>query len=204
VAAPFHLKGVDPLGTPGKHLYDAITKSTSPVFFIENKLQYLLKLLTDQDLEEYELAVLGLSQGLSLPTYQITLKSAPAPTVSLAAYGYMAHLALEALHHLAYQHEIFCELIIPTQLAPFELKPLFTSVRRTTRLLTIEEGTLSLGWGAEILARTSEALGGALRTAGRLAAKESVIPAAPDLEFKCLPDTLDIIDRVREMVEKNG
>jgi len=111
---------------------------------------------------------------------------------------------LDALHHLAYQHEIFCELIIPTQLAPFELTPLFMSVKQTTRLLTIEEGTLSLGWGAEVLARTTEALGGVLRTAARVAAKESVIPAAPDLEKECLPGTLDIIDRVREMVEKNG
>ena len=204
VAAPFHLKGDDPLGAPGKHLYDAITKSTSPVFFVENKLQYLLKLLTHEHLEEYELAMLGFSQGFNLPTYRVALKSAPAPTVTLAAYGYMAHLALEALHQLAYQHEIFCELILPTQLAPFELEPLFNSVRRTTRLLTIEEGTLSLGWGAEVLARTSEALGSALRTAGRIAATELVIPAAPDLESKCLPGTLDIIDRVREMVDKNG
>lgn len=36
------------------------------------------------------------------------------------------------------------------------LHPLFDSVSRTRRLLTVEEGTLTLGWGAEIAARSSE------------------------------------------------
>jgi pyruvate dehydrogenase E1 component beta subunit len=114
----------------------------------------------------------------------------------------MANDALKALYHLAYDHEIFCELLIPTRLAPFELDPVFESVSRTTRLLTIEEGTLSLGWGAEVLARVSGALGSGLQKASRLAARESVIPAATSLEAQCLPGTQDIINHVREMVEK--
>ncbi len=57
-----------------------------------------------------------------------------------------------------------------------------------------------MGWGAEVLARTAEALGGGLISAGRLAAREGVVPTAPDLEADCLPDVEDIITRVREMV----
>lgn len=124
------------------------------MLFVENKLQYLLKLLTPADLVEYEL-----DTDRSSAFYTLRMKTAPAAMITLAAYGYMAHLALEALYKLAYEYEIFCELLVPTRLAPFELQPLFDSVARTGRLLTVEEGTFSLGWGAEVLARTSEVLG---------------------------------------------
>ena len=114
----------------------------------------------------------------------------------------MAHLALKALHTLAYEDEIFCELVVPTQLAPFELEPLFQSVRKTGRLLTLEEGTLSLGWGSEVLARATENLGTTLKHSGRLAARETVIPVAPNLEVDYLPGLPAILSAVREMVEK--
>ena len=200
VLAPFHLRGEHPLGSPGALLYHAILNLDSPALFVENKRQYLLKLLTPEDLDEYAVSDINSASGAGYPFYKLSLKSAPPAQVTLAAYGYMAHLALEALHTLAYEDEIFCDLLVPTQLAPFELDPLFDSACRTGRLLTVEEGTHSLGWGAEVIARTAEVLGSGLKAASRIAARETVIPAAPVLEADCLPDTHDIIARVREMV----
>ena len=204
VLAPFNLQGDHPLGAPGQLLYDAIVSLDTPALFVENKTQYLLKLLTLNKLSEYALSSTSSTSGIYAPIYTLAIKSAPPAEVTLAAYGYMAHLALEALHKLAYEHEIFCELVIPTRLAPFELEPLFASVSGTGRLLAVEEGTLSLGWGAEVLARTVEALGPRLKNAGRLAAQEGVVPASTDLEAACLPGTADIIKRVREMVSHDG
>jgi len=201
VLAPFHLKQQNPIGLPGRLLYDAVTALDSPVFFIENKLQYLLKLLSPDDLADYEIADHGQTEEVHFPFYALSLKSAPPAQVTLAAYGYMANLALDAMQRLAYEHEIFCELVVPTRLAPFDLSPLFDSVRRTKRLLAIEEGTLSLGWGAEVLARTAESLGPSLQQARRIAAMGTVIPAGRDLEADCLPDADDIIQRVQEMVQ---
>jgi pyruvate/2-oxoglutarate/acetoin dehydrogenase E1 component len=204
VLAPFNLMGASALGEPGQLLYDAILNLNSPALFVENKLQYLLKLSSPADLGEYKLSSMDVPTGIQAPFYTLGIQSAPPPKVTLAAYGYMAYLAMQALQKLAYEHEIFCELLVPTQLAPFELMPLYDSVRRTGRLLTIEEGTFSLGWGAEVLARCAEVLGGGLKMARRLAAKETVVPTAPDLEADCLPDTDDIIKRVREMVKNNA
>jgi acetoin:2,6-dichlorophenolindophenol oxidoreductase subunit beta len=200
VLAPFNLLGEAPFGAPGQLLHEAVLKGDSPVLFVEHKLQYLLKLHSDQDLAEYSLSAHHMGGDIDRPFYSLCLKSAPAAQITLAAYGYMAQLALDALYQLAYEDEIFCELLVPTQLAPFDLTPLFDAVARTGRLLTIEEGTFSLGWGAEVLASTAEVLGSGLRTAGRLAAKEGVIPVAPDLEAESLPGTADIVRRVREMV----
>jgi pyruvate/2-oxoglutarate/acetoin dehydrogenase E1 component len=197
VLAPFHLRDESGLGMPGKMLYDAVTNSQGPTLFVENKLQYPLKLLTSSELSEY---TLDISSTAGAPFFKLALRGTPEPQVTLAAYGYMAKLAMDALYQLAYQHEIFCELLVPTQLAPFELSPLFQSVSRTAHLLTIEEGTLTLGWGAEVLARTSEALGPGLKSTSRLAAKETVVPASPRLEAEVLPHVAHIIQKVREMM----
>ncbi len=57
---------------------------------------------------------------------------------------------------LAYEHEIFVELVVPTRLAPFSLEPgCGNGLRRTKTLVTVEEGGLSLGWGAEVCARAA-------------------------------------------------
>lgn len=201
VLAPFHIKGSHPLGEPGKLLYESILHLDNPAFFIENKLQYLLKLLTPDDLAEYTVSETHLPGAVNAPAFTFSLKDAPRPQLTLTAYGYMAHLALEALHTLAYEDEIFCELVVPTQLSPFELEPLFQSIRKTGRLLTLEEGTLSLGWGAEILARSSEELGSEFKRSARVAARETVIPVAPDLEIEHLPGLPAILSAAREMVE---
>ena len=200
VLAPFHLMGNSPEGTPGNLLYRAITRQESPTLFIENKLQYLLRLLRPADLGEFDLQELTPEDQPAFPVYKLALHAAPAPQLTLAAYGYMAHLAMEAMLRLAFEHEIFCELLVPTCLSPFLLTPVFESVRQTNRLLTIEEGTLPLGWGAEVLAETAENLSSALQHSGRLAAQGVVVPASTDLETACLPDTEAIITRAREMV----
>ena len=66
ILAPFHLQGGSEMGTPGQLLYDAILKQDGPTFFVENKLQYLLKLLTPEDLQEYNL-VKSLPRGRHSP-----------------------------------------------------------------------------------------------------------------------------------------
>ena len=201
VLAPNHLLGVSPLGAPGQLLYDAILGQDGPTFFVENKLQYLLKLLDPAELQDYDLQESLPAGGFPAPCTTLRLKGAPPPQITLTAYGYMADLALQALHSLAYEHEIFAELVIPTQLSPAQPEPLFTSLRRTGRLLAIEEGTFSWGWGAEVLARAAEEMGPALKRAGRVAAQEGVIPVSAALEAACLPQVNDIISQAREMVE---
>lgn len=199
VLAPFHIHDGN-LGTPGELLCRAITETSSPVFFVENKLQYLLKLLPLGKTEEFEIVQAERNAVNAPPVYRVTVRSAPAPQLTLATYGYMAHLAMETLRLLAYQHEIFAELLVPTQLAPFELNPIYGSVQSTHRLLTVEEGSPALGWGAEVLARTAEALGAGLHQAGRIAATGVVVPASPEQEAACLPDVDKIVTRAREMV----
>jgi pyruvate/2-oxoglutarate/acetoin dehydrogenase E1 component len=198
ILAPCHL------GDPGKLLVHAILEDDDPVLFIENKLLYLLPVQDPARMEEFEPTTRQVDRGDDgqsyAPTCTLTLRGAPPASLTLVAYGYMVELARQAALRLAYESEIFTELVIPTQLAPFEMDEVLASTRRTGRLLTVEEGSLSLGWGAEILARSLEAPGQGLRAARRVAALDLPIPASGPLEAQVLPDVNRIVQTAQRMV----
>lgn len=200
VLAPFHIKGIDPLGEPGKLLADTILNTSDPVLFIENKLQYLLPLITPGTHPDQVVEEIASGSANSPSTYKVSVANSPEVQVSMATYGYMAHLALQAQLKLAYEHEIFIEIIIPTQLAPFELSPVVSSTRQTGRLVTLEEGSAGLGWGAEVIARVSEALGSGLQKSRRITAQDCQVPAGRKLEDAVLPQVSDIIEIVQSML----
>jgi acetoin:2,6-dichlorophenolindophenol oxidoreductase subunit beta len=191
--------------SPGSLLENTILQSSEPVLFIENKLQYLLPLLERTDLKDFEVEVLyDLSDpDHDFPIYCLSINGAPEQGLTIVAYGYMAELCREAALKLAFENEIFTQLIIPTRLSPFKLEPLFQSVARTGHLLVVEEGTLTLGWGAEVVATVAEHCMGQLKWVKRLAALDTPVPAAVTLEKQTLPQVEDILEMVRKM-DKNG
>jgi pyruvate/2-oxoglutarate/acetoin dehydrogenase E1 component len=192
---------VNALSDPGELLRKAILEDDGPVLFIENKILYLRPVLDSAALKDFEVE----NTGGDFPSHTLRIKGAPQMKVTLAAYGYMAELAREAMLRLAFEHEIFCELVVPTQLSPFEpdgkLDPSLTkSLQRTTRLLTVEEGTYTLGWGAEVVARTAQAFPSRLKAVQRLAAADQPIPASAPLEEMMLPGVEHIMAAVQRMV----
>jgi len=203
---------------PGDLLEHAILDD-DPVIFIENKLLYYLSLQDDaiqgdlviSPIKETSLPVLPTPNHITpspnslpmisyAPSFSITIRDAPPPVLTITAYGYMAELSRQAILQLAYDHEIFVELVVQTQLAPFELEAILSSTTRTGRLLTVEEGTLNLGWGTEVIARSAEHLGNHLQVAHRLAAYNLPIPASQPLEASMLPDVDLIVETARKMV----
>jgi pyruvate/2-oxoglutarate/acetoin dehydrogenase E1 component len=183
------------LDNPGALLKRCVLDDDDPVLFIEHKLLYARPLRTLEDR-----SVLTVSKtGGRYPAYHLTVTGSPPSCLTLTAYGYMAEIACEAIQRLAYEHEIFAELVVPTQLSPFEVGPLVESLSRTGRLLTLEEGSLTGGWGAEVVARAIEANGSGLRIR-RLAAQDMPIPASKPLEQAVLPDIEEVIQKAIDMV----
>jgi pyruvate/2-oxoglutarate/acetoin dehydrogenase E1 component len=199
VVAPAAMSHRDGTGSPGNLLYHTILDSDEPVLFIENKLQYLLPVLSQQDLNDFIITHDQAAKDVCSTIYTLTIRGAQAPTLTIAAYGYMAELARQAVERLAYEYEIFAELIVLTQLSPFELDPIIRSVSQTGALLVVEEGTYSLGWGAEVVARIAETSTIKSIKYKRLAAKETPIPASRPLEANTLPCVDDIIQTARQM-----
>ena len=198
---------VNSLSDPTTLLRDTILRSEDPVLFIENKLLYPCLFQDPELISEFDLLFWQDDQDRlpaqkTAPTITVSIKNAPPPCLTLAAYGYMANLAMQAMLQLAYQYEIFCELVLPTQLIPLLDTPFVTSFVQTKHLLVMEEATSTHGWGAEILARMIEATGGEKIHVARLGAKEHPIPASRPLENETLPGIPDIINSSLKLVRK--
>ncbi|HSB67134.1 MAG TPA: transketolase C-terminal domain-containing protein [Anaerolineales bacterium] len=193
VVAPAAFCRLDGSGGPGDLLYRSILETHDPILFIENKLQYYLPVWAEPDSDDFTLEIDTVTTGTFTPAYSLTIRGAPDPTLTITAYGYMAELAKQAVSRLAYEHEIFARLVVPTQLSPFMVEPILCSVKQTKALLLVEEGTLSLGWGAEVIARLSEAQGLDSIRVKRLAAKDVPVPASGPLEANVLPGVDQII-----------
>ncbi|MEJ2010996.1 MAG: transketolase C-terminal domain-containing protein [Anaerolineales bacterium] len=181
-----------PLADPAKLLEHAVLQDDDPVLFIEHKLLYAAP--AQPELPEFESTV----SDSAYPAFRLRVRGAPPPSLTMAAYGYSAELARHAALKLAYEHELFVELVVFTQISPSEHGVLQESLSATGRLLTIEESSRQLGWGAECIADMVESLGPSLRCA-RLGAADTPIPAAGTLEEATLPQVGDIIAAARSL-----
>jgi pyruvate/2-oxoglutarate/acetoin dehydrogenase E1 component len=180
----------------GRLLESAIADD-DPVLFVEHKLLYTrLQLETGQgDLIDFEVN----ESGKTYPNFVMHIPN-HVPQLTLATYGYNFELARVAVLNLLMEHEIFTEIVLFSQLSPFNLEVLFESLRRTHRLLTVEEGTLSLGWGAELAARAAEKVNGLVIS--RVAALDLPIANTKSLEQSILPSIQDITRAALRLTEK--
>ena len=122
--------------------------------------------------------------------------------VTIFAVSGMVSSALSAANSLA-RDGISAELIDPRTLVPLDKQTLLDSVRKTGRLVTVEEGCLTGGVGAEITALvTSEAWDDLKGPVIRVAAKDQPVPFSPVLEAACAPNAQIIAGAARECVGK--
>ena len=183
------------LGDPAELLSAAIADD-DPVLFVEHKLLYARSLVQagEGELVDYR----GEKNDSHFPCHLLRSTHAPASShLTIATYGYSFEQARQAADELLMENEIFCELVLFSQLAPLDLSTLFDSLGRTGRLLTVEEGGLTLGWGAEIAARVAEA--GVARSVGRVAACDLPIANSRTLEDAILPGVYSITSAARSL-----
>ena len=183
---------VTALMDPAELLRSVVFEDDDPVLFVEHKALYPVQVQAWNQ-QDFDILV---SKG-RYPVFQLRIAGAPSTRATLICYGYMVEIALEAAHRLAYEREVFIEVIALTELIPDD-PSVFDPVGETGMLLTLEEGSNTLGWGAEILARCSERFG-SLKSR-RIASLDMPIPAAGTLESAVLPGVEDVMRAVLEMV----
>jgi len=186
------------LADPAELLEYAILQDDGPVLFIEHKLLYTRALLEPGGDELVDWEVHKPEGGY--PTITLRVPGVETPQLTIATYGYNFELVRAAAHELMYEHEIFPEIVLFTQLSPFELEPLFEALRRSKRLLTVEEGTLTLGWGAEVAARAAESDLPGLKVR-RAAALDMPIGSSKPIEDGSLPSQAEIVRLALELAQ---
>jgi pyruvate/2-oxoglutarate/acetoin dehydrogenase E1 component len=121
----------------------------------------------------------------------------PGRHVSIATFSFMTRVVMEAAGMLAGEG-IECEVIDLRSLAPLDMDVVCESVRQTGTLVTVEEGQLACGVGAEIAFRLGEQLPGA--QVARVGALPAPVSSNPILEAACLPDAARVISAVRRVL----
>jgi len=182
-------------GSPATLLKDTILHTEDPVLFVENKLQYLLK--TGLGYDEFSVEEIGFSSNAR--TYLVSFLGAPDARFTIITYGYMVELCRQAMILLAYEHEIFAQMVVCEQLAPFYPTPLLDIPAKVRNRVVVEEGTVLSGWGAEVITQSMENFGKQIQTASRVAARNSPIPASTVLENSTLPGVESIIEHIRNL-----
>ena len=170
-----------------KGMLIAAIRDDNPVVFLEHKLLYGGKGTRKESAQ--------ISLGTEVPDcdYEIELGTAAIRRagrgLTILANMLMVHRALAAAERLA-GLRIDAEVIDVRCLVPLDMATIEASVRKTGRVLIVEEDHLTGGWGAEVAARIADAAFSYLHAPiRRVAGPDTPIPCAPALERAWVPDT---------------
>jgi len=170
-------------------LLQTALQGSNPVLFLEHKLLYPMRWEVPEELPAPQ----------SFGQARIVREGAQVTIVAWSGMVPQAERAAEALAPEGVQAEV----IDLRTLAPLDTDTVVTSVRKTGRVLIVEEGPRTGGFAAEIACRIFDAAYDSLDAPiRRLACPDCPIPAAKKLEAACLPNAATIADAARELAGK--
>jgi pyruvate/2-oxoglutarate/acetoin dehydrogenase E1 component len=139
-------------------------------------------------------------ETVDLEPYEVPIGSArvmlPGSDVTVVAIGSMVPVAMRSASDLR-ADGIAVEVIDLRSLQPWDRDTVIASVRRTHRLVTVEETWTSLGMGAEIVATVVERIPfHGLAAVARVGSEPVPIPSGP-LRKWALPNDISLIEAIR-------
>ena len=181
------LKVVAPYtGADHKGLLKSAIRDPNPVIFLEHELVYGESFPVPEDPE------------FLVPIGRARIARA-GDQVTITAFSRMVKLALQAAEELE-KAGISAEVIDLRSLRPFDVETVVASVKKTNRIVSVEEGWPFAGIGAEIAAIVMEEcfdwLDAPLK---RITGKDVPLPYAANLERLAVPQVEDIVAAAREM-----
>ncbi|WP_396612071.1 alpha-ketoacid dehydrogenase subunit beta [Haloferax sp. S1W] len=124
----------------------------------------------------------------------------PGDDVTVVTLGLHVHRALDAASRLE-DDGIDAEVVDLRTLVPLDTDTILDSVRKTGKLLVVDEDYQSFGVTGEIIARAAEGALDDLSAVKRLAIPDVPIPYARPLEDEAIPGTEDIAEAIRDLHE---
>jgi pyruvate dehydrogenase E1 component beta subunit len=119
-------------------------------------------------------------------------------TATLVAVGRMVHVALDAARILETEG-ISLEVLDPRTIAPLDRAGIAASIRKTTRLVVVDEAHLSCGFSGEVLAVACEDCFDSLDAPPkRICARPAPNPFSANLENQVLPTVERVVTEIRD------
>ncbi len=170
-----------------KGLIISAIRDDGPVIYLEHKL--LLNVRGEVPEEPYEIP-LGAADVKREGT-----------DLTLVATGAMVGFSLAAAENMA-KGGVSVEVIDPRTLMPYDGETILASVRKTGRLLIVDEGFRFCGFASEVIAFVVENAMDALRQPPRqLTTLHTTIPFSPPMEDYVFPNPNRIADEIRAMLD---
>jgi pyruvate dehydrogenase E1 component beta subunit len=181
------LKVVAPYtGADHKGLLKAAIRDPNPVVFLEHELVYGESFAVPDDPE------------FILPIGRARIARV-GEHVTITAFSRMVKLAIQAAEELE-KAGISAEIIDLRTLRPFDVETVVASVKKTNRIVAVEEGWPFAGIGAELAAIMMEECFDWLDApVKRIAGKDVPLPYAANLERLAVPQVEDIVAAAREV-----
>ncbi len=179
------LKVVSPYdAASAKGLLKAAIRDPNPVIFLENEILYGEKFEVPDD-EDFVLPI-GKAEVVR-----------EGEDVTIVAFSIMVGKALKAAEKLA-EEGISAEVIDLRTIRPLDVETIVDSVKKTNRIISVEEGWPVAGMGAEIAAVINEEAFDYLDApVMRVTGKDVPLPYAANLEKLALPKVEDIIEAAK-------
>jgi pyruvate dehydrogenase E1 component beta subunit len=167
-----------------KGLLKAAIRDPNPVMFLENEILYGHSSPVPK-LDDYVLPI-GRARIVR-----------PGNDVTIVAWSMGMSYALKAAEELA-KDNIDAEVIDLRTLKPMDSDTIVESVKKTGRLVTVEEGWKQSGVGAEIAARMMEEAFDYLDApVARVCGKDVPMPYAANLEKLALPSVAEVVEAAK-------
>lgn len=168
-----------------KGLLKTAINSDDPVLFFEHKKLYKQKDIVPE--EEY---AIPFGKGRVVKEGK---------DLTIVATSYMVSVAAEVSEELKDEKGLDIEIIDPRTIVPLDIDIISNSVKKTSRLVTLEEGPQRGGIGSEIVAIINEKCFDYLDSPmKRIASKNSSIPMSGPLEDQIIPNKNSIKKEIIE------
>lgn len=172
-----------------KGLIKTAIRDNDPVVVLEHKLLYAKKFEMPPEDEEY-----------TIPLGKADIKR-EGKDITILTWSRQVHFALEAAETLQNDFGISCEVVDLRSLVPLDWETVNASVRKTHNVLTLEEGVMRAGVGADLSAQITETLFDELDSpVNRVAGANVVSPFSPPLEDAVFPQPKDVVAAVRRQL----
>lgn len=173
-----------------KGLMKSAIRDNNPVLFFEHKALYRTRWQAPPEFERDDFII---------PFGQAAVRR-EGTDVTVVATLTMVHHALAAAEEVA-AHGVSVEVIDPRTLVPLDKETILNSVRKTGRLLVVDEAYVPCGIQGELIALANEHAFDALKAAPRRLGNPGVpVPFAPPLERVVLPNKDKITEALRAIM----
>lgn len=178
-----------------KGLLKAAIRDDNPVMVFEHKLLYGAKGRKE---------AMDVSMDVPQEEYLISLGKADikreGKDITVVGLLKTVHTALAAAKRLE-KEGIELEVIDPRTLVPLDEETILESMKKTGRIIIIQEDNLFAGWGAEIVSLVTEKAFDYLDAPPRRVGPPSTpVPFAPVMEKYYIPDEEDLIEEVKKIM----